>query len=113
MSNIINCLNKFKAYTTSIVFDENNIKNECLSEFFAHGSVYGTPVIMFNISDDDINQALNYWYKKATMECKQFNKPDLLAKLSVEKDGFFFRGAVFWKAKGLCLQADLIVAVWF
>ena len=90
MSNILNCSNKFKVYTSSIVFDVNDIKNESLSEFFAHGSVYGTPVKMFNISDDDINQALNYWYKKATLECKQFNKPELLAKLSVEKDGILF-----------------------
>ena len=42
---------------------------------------------MFNVSDDDINQALNYWYRKATLECKKFNKPELLARISVEKDG--------------------------
>ena len=42
------------------------------------------------ITDDDVNKALAYWYKKGSAEVKRFNKKEHIAKIAVEKDGILF-----------------------
>ena len=39
------------------------------------------------LTDVEVSLALEYLFKKGSAEVKQFNKPDLVKKLSVEKDG--------------------------
>ena len=42
------------------------------------------------ITDDDVNRALAYWYKKGSEEVKRFNKKEHIAKIAVEKDGILY-----------------------
>ena len=42
------------------------------------------------LSEDDIQYSLEYFYKTATKEVEEFNKPELIAKLGVKKDGILF-----------------------
>ena len=39
-----------------------------------------------NLSVEDTSMALNYFFRKGSEEVKMFNKPDLLKKISIEKD---------------------------
>ena len=42
------------------------------------------------ISDDDVSNALAYWYRKGSEEVKKFNKPEHIARIAVEKDGILY-----------------------
>ena len=42
------------------------------------------------ITDDDISRSLEYLYKKGTEEVIKFNKPELVRKISIEKDGVLY-----------------------
>ena len=88
---ILQCQTKFKVFsTTNLKSESGKIEVQSLSNLFAHGSYDDVPVKRMNLTDADINQALNYWYKKGTQECKQFNKSEMLSKISVEKDEILF-----------------------
>ena len=43
------------------------------------------------VSDDDISWGLHYLFSKATQELKQFQKKELIDKISIEKDGILMR----------------------
>ena len=42
------------------------------------------------ITEVDVSNALAYWYKKGSREVKNFNKPDLIARIAVERDGILY-----------------------
>ena len=42
------------------------------------------------VTDEEVSKALEYLYRKGTGEVKQFNKLEVLKKISVEKDGILF-----------------------
>ena len=43
-----------------------------------------------DINNEDISDALNYWFKKGTEEVKHFNKKEMIVKIAVEKKGILF-----------------------
>ena len=43
------------------------------------------------LTDDDFSRSLEYLYKKASKEVKEFNKPDFVKKIAIEKDHILFR----------------------
>ena len=43
-----------------------------------------------DINNEDISDALNYWFKKGSQEVKHFNKKDMIDKIAVEKQGILF-----------------------
>ena len=45
-------------------------------------------VVMF--SDDELKQAADYYYRKGTIEVKQFVKKEAYEKISSEKDGILY-----------------------
>ena len=59
----------------------------------SNGSVPGDMVVAdvcSEISDDDVSNALAYWYRKGSEEVKKFNKPEHIARIAVEKDGILY-----------------------
>ena len=42
------------------------------------------------LTDEEIQRALLYWYRKATLEVWQFNKKETIKKIGVEKEGILF-----------------------
>ena len=46
--------------------------------------------VFADLNDDDISLALEYWYKKGTLAVKQFNKPELVSRIAVERNGILF-----------------------
>ena len=42
------------------------------------------------ITDDDVSRSLEYLYKKGTQEVLNFNKPELVKKISIEKNGILY-----------------------
>ena len=56
MENSLKCQNKYKFFAVRVDQAGNDVKSESLTDFFAHGSFYGTQVKMFKISDDDTSQ---------------------------------------------------------
>ena len=42
------------------------------------------------LTDDDFSRSLEYLYKKASKEVKKFNKPELVKKITIEKDQVLF-----------------------
>ena len=49
-----------------------------------------TGEVFVDLTDDDISLALEYWYKKGTLEVKQFNKSELVSRVAVERNGILF-----------------------
>ena len=43
-----------------------------------------------DIDDEDISLALGYWYQKGSKEVTEFNKKELLSRISVEKNGILY-----------------------
>ena len=68
---LLTCQTKFRVFsTTNLKPESGNIQMQTLSNLFAHGSYEGVPVKKMNLTDLDINQALNYWYKKGTQDAR-------------------------------------------
>ena len=44
----------------------------------------------FQLNETDISRALEYWFKKATSEVKEFNKKETVERIGVEKDGILY-----------------------
>ena len=42
------------------------------------------------ITEEDVSNALAYWYKKGSEEVKSFNKSELITRIAVEKDGILY-----------------------
>ena len=43
-----------------------------------------------DLNDEDIAKALEYWYKKGSAEVQEFNKKELVSRISVEKQGILY-----------------------
>ena len=43
-----------------------------------------------DLKDEDIAKALEYWYKKGSAEVQEFNKKELVSRISVEKQGILY-----------------------
>ena len=86
--------NKFQMFHSMQNMDEVVVEETKLTDYFAGSSsingMKATTDAVFFISDEDISHALEYWYKKGTAEVKQFNKPELLSKIAIEKNGVLF-----------------------
>ena len=42
------------------------------------------------LTEEDVSNALAYWYKKGSQEVKSFNKPELIARIAIERDGILY-----------------------
>ena len=42
------------------------------------------------LTEEDVSNALAYWYKKGSQEVKNFNKSELIARIAVERDGILY-----------------------
>ena len=46
--------------------------------------------VQVDLEDEDIARALEYWYKKGSAEVQEFNKKELVSRISVEKHGILY-----------------------
>jgi hypothetical protein len=86
---------------TAVMEEDHLIKSEnALFDIFVANDMFedvsaslkdsNTPNVAVNIDEKNISDALEYWYKKGSLEVKHFNKPELIARIAVEKDGILF-----------------------
>ena len=59
------------------------------------------------VTDSDMSMALEYLYRKATDEVLEFNKPELVKKISVEKDGILYSKSRILDGQRLQVAAGL------
>ena len=58
-------------------------------------SIQCTPGMVIPLTDADINRALDYYFRKATLEVKNFVRKNVYQKISTEKDGIlFYKGRI-------------------
>ena len=58
-------------------------------------------------SDDDMSDALAYLFKVATKEVREFVKPEILKKISLEKDGVLYSKSRILEGQRFILSGDL------
>ena len=63
--------------------------------------------IYSRVSDEDIAQALHYWYRKGTEEVKKFNGKDFISKLAIEKDGILLCRSRIMDGQRFIIASDL------
>ena len=97
------CGNKFRMFVAQQVEDTLIPQEEEAFDFFVKDDKFAdicwgsknnlmrsTGDVFADLNDDDISLALEYWYKKGTHEVKQFNKPELVSRIGVERNGILF-----------------------
>ena len=57
----------------------------CLSSYHSNGKLMSV-----RIEEEDLQEALRYFYAKASREVEQFNKRELVARIGVMKEGIWF-----------------------
>ena len=58
-------------------------------------SIQCKPGLVVSISDADVNRALDYYFRKSTLEVKNFVRKSLYEKISVEKNGIlYYKGRI-------------------
>ena len=55
-----------------------------------HSSPDGRNDPIFRLDNVDVSRSLDYWYRKATGEVEEFNKPDMINKIGIKHDGILY-----------------------
>ena len=61
------------------------VQFSCLSSYHSNGKLMSV-----RIEEEDLQEALRYFYAKASREVEQFNKRELVARIGVMKEGIWF-----------------------
>ena len=59
------------------------------------------------IGDEEVSKSLEYFFKKATVEVKLFQKPEFIKKVAIEKDGILFNKSRILDGQRLQVAAGL------
>ena len=88
----IRCLKaKVSARTGKDVKSENvEQRFKMFPASFQSSSIQSSTSLPQVVSGDDLNRALDYWFKKATAEVEKFVKPETLSKIGIKKNGIIF-----------------------
>ena len=90
----------------SSVFQSENSNEESHRTASADNTTYVKKVVIMP-GDEDISDALAYLFRTATMEVKEFVKPDILKKISVESEGILYSKSRVMDGQRFILSGDL------
>ena len=89
---------------SSVLLSDNTAEVSAESTTAVHAATTDVVIIP---DDEDISDALSYLFRTATMEVKEFVKPEIVKKISVENNGILYSKSRVMDGQRFILSGDL------
>ena len=110
---VFNTLLAGETICTDTTFSDDNVSEATdhllplNAQFCAMSSYYSKGKMSIKLSEDDIQDALEYYYRTATSEVEEFNKPELIEKIAVKRHGVLFHKSRILEGQRFVQAGDL------